>query len=292
MKKVKKIIFLGFRGRLHEFVLNKDEEILKRNPVIELDSKDFISDEFPQVLFDSGPEVDLNELEKIYRNWGKFGADGDIIKVMVVDMNDHNYYYVTFIGNLTSRKGTTAVDVIVACSDSTGRTIFPLIKRKYNPASGLLALVGGKIDVEGCIMESPIDAALRETCEEIGLNINIEEEQPSTDGPIFPRSLDVWAKYRGNVINGKMECIGSMNTSSEEIISTTELKRVYQTTAFLVTFSFRNDIDKSFIAKWFRASDDAKELVLVDEQDIQKGLDFGIKHHEVLFDQALKMLRK
>jgi 8-oxo-dGTP pyrophosphatase MutT (NUDIX family) len=286
-----KYLFIGYKGKLKEYSHPQHRPLIVRNPVIETDSSNALSEEFPQRIISAGSNVDMLMLESAYHRWGKFGSEGDLIEVIGIDVDGVNRYYLTNIFNLSPRKGITAVDIVIVLKGPLGFENIKLvaIKRKYNPCQGKLALVGGMVDVKGYVMDSPIQAAIRELKEEVGLRLNISE---NIDASPFPLNLEVSTQFDSDTIHGRMEYFGTFPTSDQENVASLGTKRVYQSSAFLVTLIIAKKCSKEMIGEWLKAKDDAKELVIADADDIEQGLDFGFRHHEQIFQKALAHLKK
>ncbi len=286
-----KYLFIGFQGELKEYSYPHYGALIARNPVIETDSSNALSEEFPQRIISAGSNVDMLMLESAYHRWGKFGPEGDLLEVIGIDVNGVKRFYLTNIFNLSPRKGTTAVDIVIILKGPLGFENIKLvaIKRKYNPCKGQFALVGGKIDINSFDMDSPIQAAVRELKEEVSLELKVAQ---AIDVSPFPENVEISTEFYNDTIHGTMEYIGTFPTSDQEKVASCGVKRVYQSSAFLVTLIIAKKCSKEMIGEWLKASDDAKELVIADLDDILKGLDFGFKHHEVIFQKALAHLKR
>lgn len=289
-KQTSRRVFSGRNGKL-SLMPPPDRSPVIEGSVSDLSFTTIIDTSFQKA--DNGQATDeelLEHFEDIYLRWGKFGPEGDVLEIAELRFS-HSYVYVlTYIGNLTFRKGGTATDILVILKDQAGKRWLVCVERKYNPAKGCLAFPGGVIDVVGFAMEPPIITALRELNEEIGLEA-VPEHTVST-APV-PTSLPVMVLgIEDGYLSARMESIGLFATDAHEECATTGTKRIYQTFAFALVIEMTRSLTTADVQALFKKSDEVKKLVIVDESrfgDIKNGrLAFGFAHHTAIFREALR----
>ncbi len=93
---------------------------------------------------------------------------------------------------------TPRVGVGVLLVDAIGRVLLSL--RKHPPEAGCWSIVGGKLDY----LETLHDCAIRETREEVGLDVSVESLLCVTDH-LLPQESQHWVSpaYLGRVLKGK-----------------------------------------------------------------------------------------
>jgi len=107
------------------------------------------------------------------------------------------------IGALNSTAAAAShprVGVGVLLVDEHGRVLLTL--RKRPPEAGCWSIVGGKLDY----LETPQDCAVRETREEVGLEISLETLLCVTDH-LLPQERQHWVSpaYLGRVLKGETQ---------------------------------------------------------------------------------------
>ena len=265
-----KRVFIGKNGTLY-----KESKVTNKRPIAERNISDVVDGKIPCYI--SSGDLNFDICSALYRNWGKFGPFGDVVEIMGLNINGIMMYYLTSINNLAHyRPGMSADAVIFFYNDKN--YIFAGIKRKNDPGKGLAAIVGGFIDVSGYKIETPMETALREIREEIGLEV---EKLPLSPGLPFPESEDV-VVYKHD-ITGRCINLGMFLTSHEEEVLSQGLKRVYQTNAFLLMLNFPGELTKEVLLSILNANDDAEEIVLADKNE---EIIFGITHHQEIFKVA------
>jgi ADP-ribose pyrophosphatase YjhB (NUDIX family) len=271
----KQILFFGKNGD----IVNEVQPPF-RAPLLEIDANKSLPFRDGCLSFDRQlPMEELkNYFQSIYRSWKHFGYLGDVIAVKELIIGNKYYYMLDYIGRLSFIKATNAVDLMMVIK-SNNENFLVGIKRKYEPGKGKLAFPGGFIDVKGYHLDTPLQTVIHEAEEEIGLNIfaRFESDVLNYSSPGIMVNID----YHGIDIPGELHNLGTFPTGDSEKLPTVGLKRVYATTAFALVLHM--NIDEEEINSWLKAGDDASDLVIV-KIDHHSKLEFGIEHHQKLYD--------
>jgi len=279
---LRQVNFKGYQGK----ILGVIETPLKP-PLLEIDTNEILSAE--QFSVSSREDLPLEKIRKYfevaYKMWGKFGPYSDIISVKVLKTPGNYIYYLSFIGRLAFHKPGLAVDLLITVRTQRGN-YFVGIKRKFDPGQGKLALPGGFIDVDGYHLKTPVQSVIQEAEEEIGLKITVLNPVNLFDySPhhIIPVKVD----YLGQAMSGELIPLGIVPTGDNEKMPSVGLKRVYNTSVFaLVLDMAKIDLNENGLANWLKAGDDASGLV-VRSYNNQTNLQFGLEHHQKIFDAWL-----
>lgn len=237
------------------------------------------------------------KLDKEYREaavYGpkRYGPFGDAMFVIVLDefaRNGKTPVVVNWIAQKAFHKPALAADlVIVVKSGSDG--YFVGIKRKNPPGKGKFATIGGFLDVRGYRLGSPLETAIHEACEEVGMKITDwsgcipKERELLSSETLFVRVVLPGVPPLG----GELLYIGVVETGKSEKRAN-GLKRVYWTFGYVLRVALPNcmSVNKTSLAKMFTAGDDAASIHVKKVSD-GKIPDFGISHHRELFEKAYR----
>jgi len=276
----KQILFAGYQGKITGVIENP-----LKQPLIELDAQHLSGTFSISALEELSLEKIRNYFILVYQLWGRYGFMGDVIAVKMVKMNQNYFYFLDFIGRLAFHKPGLAVDLLMMIHTKTG-DYFIGIKRRYNPGQGKLALPGGFIDVNGYHLNTPVETVIQEAKEEINLTIRVVNPEDLQD--YSPFKVDVEVDYNGQEFDGQLLPLGIVPTGDNEQMPLVGLKRVYYTTAFALTLDMSSlDLTEADINNWLKAGDDAADLVVVKLDDVSGGLEFGLSHHQLIFDALL-----
>jgi 8-oxo-dGTP pyrophosphatase MutT (NUDIX family) len=238
----------------------------------------------------------INFISEQYRNWGRFGINGDLIKACpTFEAGGKKIRWtIEFIGRLDRPRPILAVDVVPIFYSCMADAHCVLIKRKFDPGKDEIALIGGHQEVQGFRFQTPAAAVKMELEEEAGLRI-----EPAHD-EIFYR-LPMAGHLRVKVllnhelsVDSELQLIGTYETSDEENLPHLGRKRVDWTTAYFLPIYLGGKIPgigPLVLDRWLKAGDDAKELVYVRYLDTlqeskRKLINFGILHHEAIFNRV------
>lgn len=294
--KTKQIFLYGYRGAIVRLL---DASV--KASLVEVDNNFLSQDnQVGQLSFCSSFELDFLELKMIlvdiYHNWGRFGYMGDVIAVNAIKTNSGWVYTIAFIGRLAINKPGLAADLLPIFKVGAQEFYFVGIKRKYEPGKGLLALMGGFIDVKGYHLDTPIETVIHEAEEEIGLKIDpIFEVKDHND--LSLKHVPVRVNFPA-VGENLSECYGSLTlhgvfpTGDNEKMPNLRLKRVYQTTVYSLFVNMENmGINEKRLRQYLKAGDDADELVIVNLNEINN-MKFGLEHHQKIFSSVIKELKR
>lgn len=271
----KQILFFGKNGD----ILNEVQPPF-RAPLLEIDINKSLPFRDGCLSFERKPSADelKNYFQSIYRSWKYFGCWGDVIAIKELIFGDKYCYMLDYIGRLSFVKAANAADLMMVIKTNNENFLVG-IKRKNEPGKGKLAFPGGFIDVKGYHLNTPLQTVIHEAEEEIGLKIfaRFEDDVLNYSSPGIMVNID----YHGLNIPGELHNLGTFPTGESEKLPTVGLKRVYTTTAFVLVLHM--NIDEEEINYWLKAGDDASDLVIT-KIDHRSNLEFGIEHHQKLYD--------
>lgn len=279
------IFLYGYKGR--PLTAMEGSEVHRRWPIIEVESNGL---EIVRISRENIPDKNA-ELQRLcdffqsyYCQWGKFGDHGDIIKLRKEVTKNKCTYHVNYIGRCAYHKPTLAADILPFFRNKDGKTFFVGITRKNDPGKGKLALIGGIRDKIVSHFETAAEACLREAKEEIGLILRTYHYKALLDRNSL--KIPVIVDIDNASIYSELCFICTGGTSDEEINHYTGLKRVDETSAWLLPVNMP-DVTEEKIRQLLKAGDDAKELVVIDMDTYYSSglpaLNFGIKHHQEIF---------
>jgi 8-oxo-dGTP pyrophosphatase MutT (NUDIX family) len=241
----------------------------------------------------NGPEEQIKAfVQEAYSVWGKFGSEGDLIAVRMIELPDASVAEIEFIGRLQQPKPSLAADIIPVVIDSEGNSFFVLIHRKWDPGKGKIALIGGNQEVIGFYFQTPAATLQMEAMEEANLVLvpQLGSEPPFFHQPFIP-CVPVTVKIRQREVaevESNLILLGTYETSAEEERPHLQAKRINWTTAYLLPIRVDFPVDKEMLKRWFKAGDDAEKMAFVNPET-DPYPEFGIGHHKTIFDEAKKM---
>lgn len=248
------------------------------------------------------PENQLVEYaEAMYKNFGCYGPYGDILSITVKKNGNGDscpYFKVNFIAQRGFQLPKESVDLLPFVHSGDGKVYFVGITRDDDLAKGKIALMGGMVNAKGMYLETKQQAMVREAGEELKLCINPASHSEALD--MYDHNVDSFAVNVsfggpcGNLIKCPLACtlynIGTETTGDEEEMAELDQKRVDITTGFLLLMEV-GLTDPNEIKNLFKPSDDAKTVELVDLTAVKNEIDFGMSHHQKLFQRALKKIK-
>jgi 8-oxo-dGTP pyrophosphatase MutT (NUDIX family) len=289
---VKQILFFGYKGNISPSPIYKEID----KPIIELDGNNSTPEK--AIYLSKNYEVVTDDLiqffQPYYRQWGRYGYMGDIIAIKkivldaCVNLTDSHIYVLEYFGRLAPIKALVAADLIPIIKTGVDEFYFVGVRRKYDPGKGLPALMGGLVDVNGYHLDTAAETVIHEAKEEIGLELFVY--QPQKLKSLSPINIDVSARYKGQKCFGALIPQGVYLTGSNEEMPQLGLKRVYQTTAYVLLLDMINfGLNGDDIKNWLHAGDDAASLEVINLKN-KAALCFGLSHHQEIFDQTIKSL--
>jgi hypothetical protein len=294
MAEFTKVYYSGWQGRIigeynildpAQLIEIPRDELLNTNPRgIRLANPGLIS------------ELSYRVIEEEYKKRGKFGPFGDVVGTTWI-RHERNHgliiMIVDFVGRKAFHKPGLAADLLPFIRDRTGKVFFIGIIRRGSPGEGKPALLGGFLNINGFHLETPAEALLHEGREEIGLHIYSDSEdlERLENAPLADDLKVKVILGKGRQIFSQLKLVGVFPTTDEENITSLGLKRVYQTTAYMVIIDVAEVLDVNSLAKWLVAGDDAKALYIfrLERQTVDSGLFF--QHHRTIFEAARKMIK-
>jgi len=208
------------------------------------------------------------------------------------------------------RAASDLVITVEGISPSKNRVAYVVTgMRAQEPGKGKAALFGGFRNVVKTKAEGAFFAALREGKEEAGIKVHVD------DIGSFEQAYDVkearaYADILGKTYPSKINYLKTIPTGDFPIAEGGEIledgsKRVHMTSGFICRIDMGLDIAR-FNEKMFAAGDDITSVKVVDIsrlitdksgkhaeslREIALALSFGIKHHQVLFQEALTHIK-
>ncbi len=278
---------LGKNGEIYEIV--SKEEFVRRfpNEHLEIDPRE---DTFCPAVISIDASM-CRSVERIYKDWGKFGPNGDVIGII------QPYQIVTFISRRAFPKPALAVDCVIFVRDEGNNYFFVGIRRSKDPGKGKSAFVGGFIDVDGYEMETTLEAVLREVSEEVGLEM-IALEHMAGDFISDNVPLVVFPNSGGAVTGTDLRYVGDIETGDEEKLEHLGVKRVHRTFVYTCLIDLPEIQTAETVREYFKAGSDAAELAVqpfssADPESVRAIADsFGLSHHRKMFPKALALVTK
>lgn len=298
----KKIYVVGHKGKVQGVFMSAVEALESGKhptPILEFDMSSVVSPDFQLDLkihvsdFPRSEELIKEVVEKWYAARGIFGPYGDVLQLnwRLIECEfphkSHSIYTVDFIGRRAFHKPGLAADIVPFVVDEFGNVFMVAIKRGKNPGKGKIALAGGFCDIHGFHKETGAETAIREAGEEIGLKIYPRDEEVCALQPNAPE-IFVRIELENYVATSRMHLLGTFQTSSEECLNNLGLKRIYETTAYMLVIPMKskNALLPSEVAAMFIAGDDAAEIVAIRASDVMN-IDFAFEHHHNICQQAM-----
>jgi hypothetical protein len=290
----KKFRYFGYQGVLQ----TQNHKDSMNAPLLELNNDGVQDFKAYDTMINIIDELEL-VVANIYKNWSKgYGYFGDIIEVIVSDHQSRFLVSLNFIARLAYHKPCLASDILPFIIDKQGHVFFVGIIRKHNPGKGKFAFTGGVQNFIGYELEAPAETAIREADEEIGgLDIAIHAVNDNSE---FRNIMPEWENVTVNLnskkhgiikVHTELRLLGKFRTSSLELNNNLGHKRVDLTTAYLLPIYINQDIDKTEVASWFTAADDAKEIKIIDYSCEYIG-EFAFEHHAAIYNLAVEKLLK
>ena len=273
-------------------------------PIMELDAWNVVSPSFQLNLkisvgdFVHQEEILKKAVEEWYQNRGNFGPYGDIIQLnsrlvrRFPHSRTHLIYSANFIARRAFHKPGLAADIVPFVADYFGNVFLVGIKRGKNPGKGKIALAGGFCDIHGFHKETGAETAIREAGEEIDLEIIPQDEKILTMKP-NAQEIPVSVSLGGCETHTRMILLGTFQTSDEEKLDHLGLKRIYETTAYMLMIPVRSDnvLRADEVVSMFVAKDDAAEIVAIPLAELQKdSIDFAFAHHRTICAEAMRFV--
>ncbi|MCI0565920.1 hypothetical protein L0Y46_01850, partial [bacterium] len=201
----------------------------------------------------------VEAVKRVYQTYlgGRFSQYGEIVSISLVSKTEADeMWVVNYIARRSLVKPTLAADFIPFVQDDDGSIFFVGIIRREDPGAGTVALIGGRQDVIGAHLETPLEAAIREGEEESGIIIRLLDREKL---PIFADSVEVEVSFTGfSEIAAHLYLVGTEETGETEIINGE--RRVHQATAYSCLISVPGVQTEESVKALFRAGDDAKDI--------------------------------
>lgn len=287
MKKIRSFLLAGLNGKITGFLSQSSKnQVPHIGPLIE--SQTFSTPDFSFFLPARALNHEASHLKKRFGDWyksiKKYGPFGDALKVSRVQINGSVLYKLDTYGQLAFPKPGIAADVAIFLRSSNGKVLLVGILRKEPPAKGKLALIGGFRDINGLHLQSGIETAIAEVKQEIGVTLEPDRryERIITAEPYY-HSVPVTVTFYRSSLRYKSEfsLLGSFYSSDTEKVNGSKMKRVYETVAYGLMIDIGN-LSARDLSAYFRAQDDAKEVIL---RNINR-VHFPLAHHEKIFQAA------
>lgn len=291
---------LGKNGEIKEII--SKEEFIRRfpNEHLEIDPYDYCPPRRINLRKDISKEqamVSIKEyIAETYKNWGKFGPNGDVISIAHPDPFMDENRIILFVARRAFPSPKLAVDCVIFVRDEAGNYFFVGIERSKEPGKGKAALVGGFIDVDGYDMETTLQATLREVLEEVGLEMIAPEEAAgdfiSDDIPLFV----VIPNSNGAIAQTNIHYVGDTETGDEEKLGHLGTKRVHRTFVYTCLLNFPGILTADTVREYFKAGSDAAKLAIIpfspaDPKSVQAAAKkLAISHHKKMFLKALAVI--
>lgn len=249
-------------------------------PYLEVDGKD------------EGFENIKRYIEHYYQDWKLCGYFGDVVQIERIFTESKTIFIISYIGRKAFHKPGLAADLVPFIKDKDGRLFFIGIIRKYSPGKGKFALLGGFTGINGYHLETVAESLVHEGREEAGLLIkpldrNILIKPFAQEVPV---QVSLGKKLDKLKVDTQMILVGTFPTNQEEQMPYLNLKRVYQTTGYTMMVDIGRSLNVEILKGWLTPGDDADKLVFV-ELNKDKLPEFGIGHHQTVFDEALKIIK-
>lgn len=297
------LYILGYKGTIQRSSTNIEEVMLDKKgrkiPLLEIHPEILTHKTFKSAMLkkDHFTENDFlsKEISEYYKELDSFGPYGDVIQVKLrfvecdPEIDDHIVYTIGFIARRAFNKPGLAADLLPFVCDSDGNVFLVCIKRGKNPGKGETALIGGFIDVEGFKMETAAECAVREGKEEIGIKIVPRPDEQERF--LIPNSDNLLCSvYFADIkASGTLNLIGTFFTSNEEKLNSTDLKRVYQTTAYAIFIKVNRKLTEIEIAELFKAGDDAEAVIAIPFSKLYNAK-FAFGHHREICNAAVRII--
>jgi len=287
-----KLIALGRRGMIESINFAKNVNIIPTQ-LIEIE---YPTSSFPclEVMGrDYGFENIREYIQSYYKDWKPCGSFGDVIQIERIFTETKTIFVIDFIGRKAFHKPGLAADLIPFIKDKEGKLFFIGIIRKYMPGKGKFALLGGFTGIDGYHLETAAESLLHEGIEEAGLFIKALDQDilKKPFASKIPVQVSLGKSKDKQVINTQMILVGTFPTSFEEQMPDLNLKRVYQTTGYTMLIQVDILLDLEILKNWLTPGDDADKLVFI-ELNKEKIPEFGISHHQTVFDHAFAIIKK
>jgi len=294
-------LLIGKQGEIVDFIdLSSDtakEKLKKLPPKIELSCRD-VMDKRPRILLDSGLKNEkdqmINFAEKAYQTHNRFGHFGDVISVTTkcIQIEDVECE-INFIGSLQFPKPGMASDLVPIIKDGNDQYFFVGILRKFPPAVGKLALIGGFREINGLHFDSVLENIIPEAKDEVGIRIIPVTDFPDEVlGEPYPERVRIIACFEG--VN-YMECdsdllhVQSVFPIANQREKNYGEKRVSQTCAYTFLAEVNRVLSENFLRTCLKPGDDAMEAIAWNIT--RRGFpDLALEHHRKIFRLAMKKL--
>lgn len=293
-----KMLYIGREGKIiGRIEKNKFEDLCKSfAPIIELETSSIMEalsfDLKGSFNFSDGKEVEKS-VERIYREYGKFGHFDDAIMVSETIEAVYTTYNIDFIGKFAFRKPALTSDLVPIIRDKSGQYFFIGILRKFPPAVGKLALIGGFREVKGIRFETVIENVVSEAKAEAGIRILQISDYPEDLLRIpYHEEVKILVRMGKNneiEVDSKLLHVGSLYPYTSKNEEECGEKRVHETCATVFLADVDRDLDEEVLRSYLKPGDDALEAVAWNISDRGEP-DLALPHHREIFQNAVKKL--
>ncbi|MFZ2193317.1 MAG: NUDIX domain-containing protein [Candidatus Moraniibacteriota bacterium] len=232
--------------------------------------------------------------QKFYRKCKYYGPYGDVIQISrhhAIGLKNGYTYVVDSMMWRAHVKPGMAADLVLFVRDNMGSLFFVGIIRGKNPGKGKIALAGGFIDANGFYMETAAQCSVREAKEELGVKIFPARGKGKDFFIPNERYLNVEVTLAGMNILSKLCLVGTYFTSDEENLIDIGLKRVHQTTAYMIVIPVDDRLTTESVVDLFPKGDhdDAAGITAIPFYFLPE-TEFAFKHHRTICSDASKAI--
>ena len=236
----------------------------------------------------SGSWLALKEfLDSVYEKMKK-GFFGDVFCVTRVCCADEFICSIDFYGHLVFPTPGMTSDLVPFVKDANDNLFFIGILRKFPPAQGRIALIGGFRAMKGLDFQTPYMNVVEEAEEEVGMKISYNPGQFS-ERHCCPYLSDLKATVQFGAISEQTELkyVTSVYTGLGRAEKEFGQQRVSETAAYSFLLKVDRVLTEHELATYLQADDDALEVVVwnISERGAPQ---FPLSHHQFLFNNAMK----